>query len=240
MEWHDEGLVLGAKRHGESSVILDLLTRDHGRHAGLLRGGASKRLRAVIQPGNKVSANWRARLSEHLGSYTVEPMETNIAAIMADAGALEALNSACGLAMTVLPEREPHPAIFDAMQVFLSSLSDSDVWPVVLIRWELGLLQELGFRLDLSTCAVSGTHEDLSHVSPRTGRAVCRAEAAPYKDRLLELPDFLKESNGGEVSELDLFNGFRLTGHFLERWVLSPHGHKLPDARSRLLDRLSL
>ena len=238
MEWQDEGIVLAVRRHGETSAIVDLLTRSQGRHAGLVRGGMGKKWRGVLQPGSRMQAQWRARLAEHLGSYTLEPIHAYYSDILDDALALEALNAICALAVVSLPEREPHPSVFDALAVFLNALDDSHLWPGVMVRWELGLLQELGFRLDLSACAATGTTENLAYVSPRTGRAVSQEAAGPYKERLLPLPGFLIGQNGDDVPPIDIFNGMRLTGYFLDRWVLQPHGQKLPESRGRLMDRL--
>ena len=177
MQWSDEGIVLSSRAHGETSAIAELLTRDHGRHLGLVRGGRSKRLRPVLQAGNLVQASWRARLSEHLGSYTLELEEAYAARIFDERAALAGLNTLSALAR-LLPEREPHAPLYDATRVVLSALSEGDHWPALLVRWEMGLLNELGFGLDLDACAATGETDDLVYVSPKTGRAVSRKAGA--------------------------------------------------------------
>lgn len=241
MEWSDQGLVLSVNRHGESSVITHLLTRDHGRHAGLVRGGAGRRLRGTLQAGNKVRATWRGRLAEHLGSYTLECDAAYAAGLLDSPTALEALNAACALILSLLPEREPHAALYDGLELVLNALQNDSVWPALFVRWEVGLLQELGFGLDLESCAVTGQTHDLTHVSPRTGRAVCRVQALPYQDRLLRLPVFLTH---GQVAAPDspkpgdIQDGFRLSGYFLESRALAPQDQALPLSRARMLARL--
>lgn len=239
MEWTDEGIVIAVRAYGETSAILQLITRDHGHHAGVVRGGKSRRLRGILQPGNKVRATWRARLSDHLGVFTVEPLTSRVAVLMTDAAAMDGLSAACAVAVSVLPEREPHTSVFDAFDMLVGSLEEKGVWPALFVRWELGLLQELGFGLDFSACAVTGQANDLTHVSPRSGRAVCAEAAKPYKDKLMPLPPFLLQSRTESISNEDIERGLRITGHFLERRVLAPHGGRLPPARDRLLDRLS-
>ncbi len=238
MEWTDQGIVVALRPHGEASTIVQIVTKDHGRHAGIVRGGKSKQLRGVLQPGNKVRATWRARLADHLGTFTIEPLASRVAGFMTDAAALDALSAACAMAVSALPEREPHAAVFEGLDMLIESMDEKDVWPALFVRWELGLLQELGFRLDLSTCAVTGQTNGLTHISLRTGRAVCAEAAEPYANRLLPLPAFLLQSQTESVSNDDIESGFKITGHFLERWVLVPHGANLPPARDRLLERL--
>lgn len=240
MHWTESGIVLSARKHGESSVIVNLLTRAHGRHVGLVRGGTGKRLRGVLQPGNEVTATWRARLAEHLGNYTLELAAARAAPLLDDRARLAALSSACAMAQTVLPEREPHPAVYAGFRVLLDALEAESTWPAVYVHWELGLLAELGFGLDLSRCAATGVREDLVYVSPRSGRAVSRGPGAEYADRLLVLPAFLLGNGGGAAgpSGRDIIDGLTLTGHFLELHVLSPHGGRMPAARGRLLDRI--
>jgi len=235
MQWSDEGIVLSTRAHGETSAIAELLTRSHGRHLGLVRGGRSKRLRPVLQAGNLVGATWRARLSEHLGSYTLELEEANAARIFDDRAALAALNTLSALAR-LLPEREPHAPLYDASCVVLSALAIGDHWPALLVRWEMGLLNELGFGLDLESCAATGATSDLIYVSPRTGRAVSREAGEPYKDKILNLPAFLLSSNGDTSGpgEADIAAGFRLTGFFLDKHVWGPRALKPPAARQRL------
>jgi DNA repair protein RecO (recombination protein O) len=238
MDWRDEGIVLSARPYGETGAILELFTRDQGRHLGLVHGGAGPRMRSVLQPGNKLKAHWRARLSDQLGTYQVELVRPLAGLLMDDPLALLALSAAsaiCG----VVPEREAHPALFDGYEVLLETLQDGAVWPAIFVRFELGLLQELGFGLDLTRCAATGVRDDLIYVSPKSGGAVSRVAGEPYKDRLFRLPGFLVGSQAGEASPGDVAEGFRLTGHFLERHLFAAHGRHLPDARLRLMEKIA-
>ena len=240
MHWTDAGIVLAARKHGETAVVLSLLTREHGRHAGLVRGGAGRRLKGVLQPGNELGVEWRGRLSEHLGTFAVELQAANAAPLLDDPLRLAGLAAACAMTEAAVPEREPHRPLYDAFLVLLASLLAGDAdWPKVYARWELGLLAELGFGLDLSRCAATGAVEGLTHVSPKTGRAVSAAAARPYADRLFRLPGFFINQPGGDAAEAALRDGFALTGFFLERYVFSPHGQKMPAARTRLIERFS-
>lgn len=236
MEWRDRGIVLNVRPHGETSAIVDILTETQGRHAGLVKGARSRAMRPILQPGNRVEATWRARLSEHLGLFQIEAEHLGAGAVMEDRAALAGLNAACALAVAALPEREAHPAVHAGFTLLLDALEDEDIWPVIYVRWEAGLLADLGYGLDLRKCAVTGVTGDLSHVSPRTGRAVCREEAAPYAAKLLELPGFMRGS--GEIAQGDIARGLELTGYFLERRVLWPVDRQLPEARGRLLSEL--
>jgi DNA repair protein RecO len=229
MEWTDEGIVLAVRRHGETGMIASLLTRVHGRHAGLVHGGVGKANRGTLQPGNHVKAWWRARLSDQLGSYRMEMAEAHAAGILDDPGRLAALSSACALSEAALPEREPHPAAFAALAALLDALR-SESWPSVYVHWELALLRDLGYGLDLSRCAATGAGDGLAYVSPRSARAVSALAGEPYRDKLLVLPAFLVE--GGEGDAQAVFQGLALTGFFLGR-----HIHTVPAARSRLVDR---
>ncbi len=237
MEWRDTAIVLGVRRHGESSVVATLLTHRHGRHAGLVRGGASRRYRGVLQPGNELAVRWRARLEEHLGTFAVELVEGHAARVMHDPGRLAALASACTLVEAGLAEREPHADVFEGMRGLLAALSDTD-WARAYVDWEVQLLGQLGFGLDLSVCAATGRNDALAYVSPKSGRAVSLSAGAPYRDRLLPLPPFLVAE--ASPSPQDLVDGLRLTGYFLERYILRPHGRTLPDARARLAARLAV
>ncbi len=236
MQWSDEGIVLSVRPHGETAAIAELLTRDHGRHLGLVHGGRSRRLRPVLQPGNAVRAVWRARLPEHLGVMTVEAETAYAAAAMSDRLALLGLSSACYLAR-LLPERDPHPEIHQRLRELMAALPESDLWPLLLVRWELALIGELGFGLDLSACAASGTRTNLRYVSPKSGRAVSADAGAPYHEKLLPLPAFLA-GDAAPPTRADICAGLRLTSYFLEKWVLAPSEMSLPDARVRLLHRL--
>jgi DNA repair protein RecO (recombination protein O) len=238
MEWREEGIVLGLRRHGETSVIAEVLTSARGRWLGLVRGGRSRAMRPVLQSGNLVLAKWRARLEDHLGTFVVEPVSLRAGAIMADALQLAGLTTLTALA-GLLPEREPHPRTYEAMRLVLDRLDDRDIWPALLVRWELGLLDELGFGLDLGRCAVTGSLEDLAYVSPKTGRAVSRSAGEPYRDKLLQLPGFLRGSQASTPDTADILAGFELTGHFLARHVFEPRGTMAPESRSWVIARLT-
>jgi len=246
IEWSDDGIVLSARRHGESGAIVSLLTRAHGRHAGLVLGGAGRRARGIYEPGNRVSATWRARLSEHLGHYACELAESRAAALLDDALRLAALTSAAGLLDAALPEREPHERLYDALNELVLRLCDPVTgvsWPALYVRFELDVLTEPGFGLDLSRCAATGGSDDLAYVSPKTGRAISVAAGEPYRDRLLSLPSFLaRRAQANGVPPSDILNGLRLTGFFLEQHVFAhqqpgaPAGRStLPAARERLI-----
>jgi DNA repair protein RecO (recombination protein O) len=236
MEWRDEGVILSVRRHGETSAIAEILTASHGRCMGLVRGGRSKAQRPVLQAGNAVQAVWRARLEEQLGTFTVEPLDLRAGAIMEEPFRLAGLATLTGLAQ-LLPEREPHPRVYEALRVVLDAISDDGVWPALLARWELGLLDELGFGLDLSKCAATGAREDLAYVSPRSGKAVSAAAGEPFRDRLFPLPAFLTE--GGQASARDMIDGLRLAAWFLDRHVFEPRGARLPDQQEWIIRALA-
>lgn len=245
MEWSDDAIVLALRPHGESAAILEALTCEHGRHLGLVHGGASSKRRATLQPGNQVRLTWRARLSEHLGTFTAEPVRVRAHAIFERRLALAGLNAFTAVAVAALPEREPHRPAFEGATVLLDAIVDHDFtdWAPLYVRWELGLLDELGFGLDLTRCAKTGTTENLLYVSPRTGRAVCAEGAGPYRDRLLALPAFLLGRRGPPAPSnvpanvlADLLAGLTLTEHFLDSSVLAPHDKKVPQARKRLTE----
>lgn len=233
MEWQSDGLILNTRKHGESSVIVDVLTRDRGRHTGLVRGGRSRTMRPVLQAGNLVSVVWRARLENHLGVFTADPHRMIVAGIIDDVYRLAALTTITTLA-SILPEREPHPRIYDASLLLIEHIDDDDIWPALLVKWEMGLLEELGFGLDLKQCAVTGGTEQLTHVSPRTGRAVSAHEAEPWKDKLLALPAFVS-GKALDVQRGDVAAGLRLTGHFLARHIFEPRGISAPEQRNRIV-----
>jgi DNA repair protein RecO (recombination protein O) len=237
MDWSDEGIFLSGKPLGEASIIAEFLTLEHGRHLGLVRGGRSRRIRPVLQPGNLVRVTWRARLSEHLGGFNLELMEAHAARVLDDAKALAAIGTLAGL-VKLLPERDPHPELYATTLHVLRSFGEPRIWPALLVHWEFQLLQELGFGLDLTECAATGADDDLIYVSPRSGRAVSREAGEPYRNKLLALPAFLLDETAS-LGDADIAAGFALTGYFLERDVLEPHGLKLPQARDRLLDLLA-
>jgi DNA repair protein RecO (recombination protein O) len=234
MRWTDEGIVLGSRRHGEASAIVELMTSAHGRHLGLVRGGAGARLRPVLQPGNRVSVQWQARLEEHLGHYTVETLEARAAAFLAIPHALFGMMHLAALCR-LLAERDPHPQIHSALLDLLAVLPDPYSGAVFVVRFELQLLAELGFGLDLGSCAASGATSDLIYVSPNSGRAVCRGEGEPWKHKLLRLPAFLSGESAEPPSSRDIADGFALTRYFLLRHVIEPRGLKLPDVRASFL-----
>jgi len=228
MQWTDDGIVLGTRSHGESSVILELYTRAHGRHLGLVRGGRSRRQQPVLQPGNTVHVTWFARLDEHLGNYTVEPSVSRAARLMEGRAGVAGITHLAALAR-LMPEREVHGGLFEALELIADALPEVSVAAPLMVRFELEVLQELGFGLDLSECAASGATQDLVYVSPKSSRAVSREAGEPWKDRLLALPGFLTGS--GVAESVDIAAGFRLTGYFLSRHVFEPRGLAMPDAR---------
>src|ERR1700742_1098426 len=232
MEWTDEGIVLGVRRHGESSAIVELLTREHGRHLGLVRGGASSRMRPLLQPGNSVTAVWRARLDEHLGTYAIEGTRLRAATLLGSSFAAYGVTHLASLAR-LLPERDPHQDIYDMVERILGDFDDADTAAAQMVKFELAMLAELGFGLDLESCAATGATTDLIYVSPKSGGAVSRQAGDPWQDRPLRLPPFLREGDGGQNSwsDQDLQDGFRLTGLFLLRHVLEPRGQGHSDAR---------
>lgn len=237
MDFEDDAFVLAARPHGEAGAIVDLLTASHGRYVAHVAGGASRRMRPFLQPGARVTVRYRARVSEQMGSASLEPEGEGPAALFDDALALSGLSAAAGVAAGALPEREAHPGAFFAFEALAAALLDIEIWPAVYVRFEAGLLQELGFGLDLSKCAVTGSADDLVYVSPRTGRAVSREAGAPYAERLLKLPPFLLSAQGG-LAAGDIAAGLDLTGHFLERFVFSVMNRPLPPVRVWLVDRL--
>jgi DNA repair protein RecO (recombination protein O) len=236
MEWSDEAIVLSLRPHGESSAILEALTREHGRHLGLVRGGISPKRRAVLQPGNRVKLTWRARLAENLGVFVAELEAARAHAMFESKEALAGLNALAAIANAVLPEREPHRPAFEGAEALIDAITDHVFaeWAPLFVRWELGLLNELGFGLDLERCTATGATANLIYVSPRTGRAVSAEPGEAYRDRLLALPGFLR--NGEEASPADVLAGLNLTAHFLQQWVLMPHQKTMPEARRRLID----
>ena len=237
MDWQSEGYIVSTRKHGESSAIIDVLTPDYGRHAGLVRGGSSRRLRPIIEIGNKVQVQWRARLSEHLGNFVVEPIELHAATLMHDRTSLVGLSAVCAMAKTVLPERQAFPQVYAAFDVLMQNFQDVDIWPALYVRWEMGVLAALGYGLDLSTCAATGGNDNLTHVSPRTGRAVCASAAEPYLDKLLPLPPFMRGER--TLSSEDIVDGLRLTGYFLETRVQWGINQTLPEARAVMVEYIN-
>ena len=238
MEWRDAGIVLGLRRHGENAVVLEIMTRAHGRHLGVVRNGRSRTMQPVLQPGNHVDALWRARLEDQLGWFACEPLEATAMAFLDDAGRLEAMTAALELLDATLPERQPHPELHAATRAFLGALGDAPAPAALLARWEVGVLAALGFGLDLTRCAATGAADDLAYVSPRSGRAVSRAGAGTLADRLLGLPAFLLDPRS-PAEAADIAAALALTGHFVARHLLAPAGRSMPPARLRVVDRLA-
>jgi DNA repair protein RecO (recombination protein O) len=236
MEWSDSGIVLSARAHGETSAIVETLTKSHGRHLGLVRGGASRKKRPELQPGNTLEFHWRARLSEHLGNFSAEPLHTRAGDLLDHRDALTGLNAFTGMASAALPEREHHGGLFEAGEILLDAMANEplDHWGPLYVRWEAGLLDALGFGLDLSQCASTGVRENLVYVSPKSGRAVSAEAGKPYAGRLFDLPPFLLGSQNAQVTRAEIAAGLKLTGHFLLERVLIPHNRKMPVARERL------
>ena len=223
MQWQDEAIIIGVKRHGETSVIAEVMTRDRGRHLGLVRSGRSRAMQPVLQPGNRVEAVWRARLDEHLGEFKLEPLRLRAARLMETATAVYGVQ-AMGALLRLLPERDPHPHLYEALDVILETMDDPADAGELFVRFELAVLNDLGYGLDLTECAATGTREDLQYVSPKSGRAVCRQAGTPYADRLLALPPFLNEDARAAADPESMAAAFRLTGFFLHRHVYEPRG----------------
>lgn len=234
MEWREEGLLLTCRRHGESAAIIDVLTKSHGRHAGIVRGGGSRKMAATLQPGTQLDLTWRARLEDHLGTFSVDPIKSR-AYLMTDRKALAGLNALAALLCFALPEREPHARIYDGTLTVIDMM-EQEFWPLAYLRWELSLLDELGFGLDLTACAVTGGNDGLAYISPKSGRAVALSAAGEWADKLLPLsPALIGES----ASDEDIRDGLRVTGHFLHTRLAKALGTKpLPGARQRLVDML--
>ncbi len=238
MQWRDQGALLSVRQHGESSAIIEVFTAEHGRHLGVVRGGASRRIAPLLQPGAQLDLTWRARLDEHIGSYNVEPLKSRAVAVMGDRLALAALNSVTSLLAFVLPERESHPALYGHTIALLDLLGNSSVWNLAYLKWEMALLEEMGFGLDLSSCAATGSREDLVYISPKTGRAVSSQGAGEWADRLLPMPQSLLSFQW--AGHQDLAAGLKITGFFLENHLAPALGNTpLPGARARFVDRLA-
>ncbi|MEM8538178.1 MAG: DNA repair protein RecO [Pseudomonadota bacterium] len=236
--WQDEGVVLATRPHGETSVIVEVFSENHGRHAGVVRGGTSRKVAPTLQPGGQIAVTWKARLEEHLGSFTVEPLRSRAAAAMGDRMSLAGLNAVCGLLAQVLPEREAHGALYARTVNLLDLLGQSDIWPLAYLRWEQALLEEMGYALDLSACAVTGAVDGLVYVSPKSGRAVSQAGAGDWADRLLPLPPVL--AGQGEARDADIRTALETTGYFIANRLVSAVGDKpVTPARQRLLDTLA-
>lgn len=237
MEWQAQGTVIARRPHGENAIIIEVLTAQHGRHAGLVPGGASQKRAAMLQPGSILDLRWRARRDDQLGTFTAEPVRLR-AGIMGDALGLAGLNAICAMLIFVLPERDPHPQLVRATETLLDMIEAGQDWAADYLQWEIRLLDEMGFGLDLSTCAVTGSDQGLAYVSPRSGRAVSREGAGEWADRLLPLPALL--GGAGDNRGRGLEEGLAITGHFLETRIAAELvGRPLPAARDRLIRRLT-
>lgn len=228
MEWIDDGIILGLRRLGEGHAVVELITAEHGRHLGLVYGGGSRQKKPALQPGNSVRAQWRARLDEQLGNYTLEIVQSRADRMMISAGASFGFQTLAAL-LRLLPERDPHADLFVMCEYILDRVDSAEAASLI-ARFELQLLSELGFGLDLSCCAATGITEDLIYVSPKSGRAVSRSAGEEWRERLLPLPSFLREADVS-ISPSDIAAAFALTGHFLTVHVLEPRGQQLPEAR---------
>lgn len=235
MDWRDEGILLRVKRHGEAAVIAEVFTPTVGRHAGLVRGGASRKMAPILQPGAQLDIAWNARLQDHLGIFALEPLRSRSATVMSNRMALAGLNTVTALLCFALPDREPHPRLYRITEQILDLLDQTDLWPLAYLHWEMALLEDMGFGLDLSSCAVTGATEGLAYISPRTGRAVTRDGAGEYADRLLPLPPCMLRQ--GDAPDHEIAEGLRVTGHFLAEHLAPDLGNKpLPEARQRFVD----
>ena len=238
IEWSDEGALLSTRPLGESSMIIEVFTPQHGRHAGVVRGGTSRKIAPHLQPGAQLSVAWKARLNDHLGAFTVEPIRSRAAQSMSDRLALSGLNAVCALLSRVLPEREPHLPLYERTIALLDLLGQPEIWPLAYLRWEQALLEEMGFAMDLSACAVRGVNEDLAFVSPKSGRAVSREAAGDWADRLLPLPPVL--AGKGDAGNAQIAIALGTTGYFIEHRLIKGLGDKpMPAARQRLIDAIS-
>ena len=237
MEWRDTGILLSARPHGESSAILEVFTPGHGRHMGVLRGGASRKVAAHLQPGAQLDLTWRARLEDHMGAFAAEPLRARAALVLADPVALAGLNAVVALLRFCLPEREPHPALYRRSETLLDLLGQNELWPLAYLRWEMALLDDMGFALDLTCCAVTGAVTGLEFVSPRSGRAVTAAGAGAWADRLLPLPPVMLGQ--GDASDAQIATALGTTGWILEnRLAPELRDRPLPDARAAYVSRL--
>ncbi|GAB4359732.1 MAG: DNA repair protein RecO [Oricola sp.] len=231
MEWQDRGIIIGTRRHGETSLILEVMTEQRGRHLGLVRGGRSRRQQPVLQPGNAVELTWRARLEDHLGTFQVEPVALAAARLMEQPSGIYGIQL-LGSHLRLLPERDRHSELFRAMEVVIEHLCEPEIAGPLMVRFELRLLEELGFGLDLTACAGTGVRDDLAYVSPKSGRAVSRGAGEPWKDRLLALPAFLSGAPAGVPDDRAMADAFALTAYFLRRDVYEPRAMKEPDERA--------
>jgi DNA repair protein RecO (recombination protein O) len=235
MEWRGQGILLSARRHGETSTIIEMFTPEQGRHLGIVRGGTSRKIAPILQPGAQLDVAWRARLEDHIGAFTVEPVRSRAALAMSDRLALAGLNAVTGLLSFCLPEREAHLPLYRRSEALLDLLGHNEVWPLAYLQWEVSLLEEMGYALELDVCAVTGATENLTYVSPKSGRAVSARGAGEWADRLLPLPDILRGE--GEGADAEIAKAFKTTGYFLEAHLARDLGNRpLPEARARFIE----
>lgn len=234
MEWRDQGIIIGTRRHGETSLIVELMTSDHGRHLGLVRGGRSRKMQPVLQPGNRVDAVWRARIDEHLGTYAIEPLAMTAARLMESAVGVNGIQL-LGSHLRLLPERDPHRELYAALELLISHLSEPHIVGPLMVKFELRLLDELGFGLNLTKCAGSGTQENLIYVSPKSGQAVSAEAGEPWSNKLLPLPRFLTLKSDRECTADDLADAFNMLSHFYDRDIYHPRGTQQPESRAGFL-----
>ena len=237
MEWREEGILLVVRGHGENSAIIEVFTENHGRHAGVVRGGASRKMGPILQPGAQLDLVWKARLEDHIGSFTVEPVRSRSAVALSDRLALAGLNAVTALLSFSLAEREKHSDLYQRSLGVLELLDQPVLWPLGYLRWEMALLKDLGFGLDLSCCAVTGAQDGLCYVSPKSGRAVSAKGAGEWADRLLPLPPVMLAQ--GEAPDSEILVALSTTGYFLENHLAPQKGSRpLPEARARLITAL--
>ena len=236
IEWREDGILLSVRKHGETSAIIETFSADHGRHAGVVRGGVGRKIAPILQPGAQLDLTWKARLEDHLGAFSVEPIRSRAAHAMSDPLALAGMSSALALCSFALPERESVPGLYDTTTVLLDLICTTDAWPLAYLRWEIQLLEELGFGLDLYQCAVSGSTDDLIYVSPKSGRAVSAARAGEWKSRLLPLVPCMV--GVGDAGDSNIAEGLRTTGYFIEKWIAAALHKPVPEARKRFVERL--
>ena len=238
MDWRDQGILLSSRKHGETAAIIEVFTETHGRHAGVVRGGTSRKTAPFLQPGAQLDVTWRARLEDHLGTYQVEPLRSRAADAMSGRLALSGLNAVCALLVFCLPEREAHNRLYRETERLLDLLGQDDIWPLAYLRWEMALLEDMGFGLDLSSCAATGATDDLIYVSPKSGRAVSRAVAGEWAGRMLPLPPCMRGE--GSAPDTEIMQALRTTGYFLESKLANELGNRqLPDARGRFVAAFS-
>ncbi|MCI5049976.1 MAG: DNA repair protein RecO [Rickettsiales bacterium] len=237
MQWNDTALILSISKFSEHDAVVRVLSREHGLYSGIAKRGLGKSKRGIYQPGNLVHAEWKARLEQHMGSFDCELAKPFAALLMKHPHKLAGLNAACSMIPLAMEERDPHAQLYDAFMHVISQMIGGDEWISDYIRFEMTLLREAGYGLDLSRCVATGAQEDLVYVSPKSGCAVSEAAGRPYHERMLKLPRFLRE----EVKpvEDEIHEAFRLTSHFLSSWLLEPLGKRMPQARERLLQVVS-